>query len=580
MFRVAMLVSAIALPLLAACIRAPSTSAPGPTASAFPISREQAIQTALWYTGSMPEVTAVENPRNPAACLMTLREYQERIGERGSFLTDPDALVWVVQFEGESYSAGIAAEPRTQFNYVVVVMDAQSGRMIAQRRPFVPLPWESLKSGAPLPPLKLAATLAQGTSVQGKLVIRLAWLDYPDNETSYVVERSEVSESGPWEEAAVLPANTTGFDDSLPAGKEYFYRVKSRNSAGDSPYSNVATPSPGISKTRAIEIASWPIPAEVLARAHLTARLERDVWVVTFENVNATFQELRYPAGPNDPPWTATKRWQNVAVEVHASSGRVIGRYPYNPRGGPYIGQEEAIALAKKEFPAKATGADVHTYLRGEQWIVIFYDADFQVEVDAITGAIAEYGRNLSAVVPTPTPKFVLPSQGVWINPPWRKARSGEEIYIVVQAGPEYWGVTSGEINLQFDPAVFQAATYTPGASPVSPGELFASPSSSPGDLFGMPPLIELEEIDNQAGMLRYALARSGATPSPRVPGQTSFVFAFVNLIVSETAKSGTYELTLRVSLTDANHKDIADIKVQGASIEIDRRLTLTLPHG
>ena len=86
----------------------------------------------------MPGVTPVENPRNPVARLMTLLEYGERVGEGGQF-TEPDPLVWVVQVEGESYSAGIAAAPRTKYGYATVVIDARSGTIIRMSRTFAPL---------------------------------------------------------------------------------------------------------------------------------------------------------------------------------------------------------------------------------------------------------------------------------------------------------------------------------------------------------------------------------------------------------------------------------------------------------
>ncbi len=106
---------------------------------ASPITREQALRISLYWTGSLPEVTAVENPRNPVARLMKLREYDPSYSSGGSLMPDPDTLVWVVQWEGVSYSAGIAAVPRTQSNYAVVVIDAQNGRIIAASRPFAPL---------------------------------------------------------------------------------------------------------------------------------------------------------------------------------------------------------------------------------------------------------------------------------------------------------------------------------------------------------------------------------------------------------------------------------------------------------
>ncbi len=140
MLRVSMLVGTIALLLLAACIQVAPTPAPLATPMPVsPITREQAIQIALMRVAmSAPEATAVENPRNPVARLMTVRGYWELKGD-GYVLPDPDALLWVVQFEGESYTAGIAAEPRRKFSYATVVLDAESGRPIAESRTFAPL---------------------------------------------------------------------------------------------------------------------------------------------------------------------------------------------------------------------------------------------------------------------------------------------------------------------------------------------------------------------------------------------------------------------------------------------------------
>src|SRR3990170_6926357 len=139
MFRVSLLVSAMALPLLAACIQAvPSPEPLGTPTPVTPITREQAIQIGLREVGTQPEVTAVENPRNPVARLMTLREYLELIGGGGTF-RNPDMLVWVVQYEGVSYSAGFPDArgiygPRTKYNYTTVVIDAQSGAVIMGSR--------------------------------------------------------------------------------------------------------------------------------------------------------------------------------------------------------------------------------------------------------------------------------------------------------------------------------------------------------------------------------------------------------------------------------------------------------------
>ncbi len=131
MFRVLMLFGAIGLLLLAACIQVVPTPAPAATPTPVtPITREQAIQIALGEVSmSWPDAaTALENPRNPVARLMTEAEWAQLRGAVGARY--PDRLVWVVQFQGISYSVGIGAVPRTQYNYAVVAIDAQTGMTI------------------------------------------------------------------------------------------------------------------------------------------------------------------------------------------------------------------------------------------------------------------------------------------------------------------------------------------------------------------------------------------------------------------------------------------------------------------
>lgn len=71
--------------------------------------------------------------------------------------------------------------------------------------------------------------------------IRLNWTDNADNESAYLLERSEGG-NGNYALIATLPANTTSFlDEGLQAGTTYFYRLRASNSAGNSPYSNEAS---------------------------------------------------------------------------------------------------------------------------------------------------------------------------------------------------------------------------------------------------------------------------------------------------------------------------------------------------
>jgi len=108
-------------------------------------------------------------------------------------------------------------------------------------------------------------------------------------------------------------------------------------------------------------------------------------------------------------------------------------------------------------------------------------------------------------------------------------------------------GISGGEIDLKFDPAVFRVEGL------------------EPGDLLGPEPL-KVERIDNSTGEVKYALARVGPTAAPTPPG----TFALVRLRVLDTARAGRYNLGLtKVGLVDHEFKDIPDITVQGAAVEI-----------
>ncbi len=60
------------------------------------------------------------------------------------------------------------------------------------------------------------------------------------SEKGFVVQR-KVNSNGKWTTLATLPANTTKYQDATAQKhKSYYYRVYAFNSAGNSPYSNVA----------------------------------------------------------------------------------------------------------------------------------------------------------------------------------------------------------------------------------------------------------------------------------------------------------------------------------------------------
>ena len=78
---------------------------------------------------------------------------------------------------------------------------------------------------------------AQATSVSS---IVLAWTDNSDNENTFIIERS-LTEDGGFAQIGATGANGTGYEDTgLMPGTSYYYRIKAKNSNGDSGYSNIA----------------------------------------------------------------------------------------------------------------------------------------------------------------------------------------------------------------------------------------------------------------------------------------------------------------------------------------------------
>lgn len=70
--------------------------------------------------------------------------------------------------------------------------------------------------------------------------IDLTWKDNDNDEIGFRIERS--TDGKTWTQIAFAGANTTRFSNqNLPAGKKFYYRVRSYNAAGASAYSNVSS---------------------------------------------------------------------------------------------------------------------------------------------------------------------------------------------------------------------------------------------------------------------------------------------------------------------------------------------------
>jgi len=84
-----------------------------------------------------------------------------------------------------------------------------------------------------------APTFLVATAVSNSQ-IDLTWFDNSTNEAGFKIERSATSGSGPFTQIGTVLQNVTIFSSTgLLANTHYWYRVRSYNGGGDSPYSNV-----------------------------------------------------------------------------------------------------------------------------------------------------------------------------------------------------------------------------------------------------------------------------------------------------------------------------------------------------
>ena len=104
---------------------------------------------------------------------------------------------------------------------------------------------QSLYPGSISTPTLTAPTAPTGltagaSSASPSSSIALSWSDTSTNETGYMVERS--ADGASFSQRAQLSSGAASFvDNGLTAGATYYYRVYAFNSAGASPYSNVAS---------------------------------------------------------------------------------------------------------------------------------------------------------------------------------------------------------------------------------------------------------------------------------------------------------------------------------------------------
>jgi len=170
---------------------------------------------------------------------------------------------------------------------------------------------------------------------------------------------------------------------------------------------------PEISRERAIELATDMLTvsvAAVVARGNVRAELHGWYWEVTFDNINAEGEELMpFPLKGPPPGGSASESYpgiyQSVVITVDSGTGDPLSAgASKEPRPGPYVSREQAISSARERITtgiseAWLERAKVEAYLRGDIWIVLFWEEGasakdskaldvhrFRVSVDAVTG--------------------------------------------------------------------------------------------------------------------------------------------------------------------------------------------------
>lgn len=152
----------------------------------------------------------------------------------------------------------------------------------------------------PLAPATLTATKASSTS------IKLNWLDKSLNESGFVIERAPAA-TGPFVAIASVGASVKTYTNTgISASTTYFYRVKATNSAGSSPYSNVASAStaglitgtPDLEpemetvQSKATTLSVQPNPVRAIAKVSFTVEETQPVQVAIYDFKGKMVKEL------------------------------------------------------------------------------------------------------------------------------------------------------------------------------------------------------------------------------------------------------------------------------------------------
>ena len=138
----------------------------------------------------------------------------------------------------------------------------------------------------------------------------------------------------------------------------------------------------------------------------------------------------------------------------------------------------------------------------------------------------------------TPTAKPESRPVSIAMVPAIMKVRPGQVFSVDVNVDPQARGISGLELEIRFQPDIFQMVDVVPG------------------DLLGEKPpevqsIIPIINIDNELGILHYTAARIGPTEAPTPPGLVATMF----LRVLETAPAGR-ETSLKMTKVKNTRRD------------------------
>ncbi len=168
--------------------------------------------------------------------------------------------------------------------------------------------------------------------------------------------------------------------------------------------------------------------------------------------------------------------------------------------------------------------------------------------VSTNSAAIAPPSNPINSLPAPPLPAASFDITGVYLDPVSLQSSAGQVIDIKVVANITDSGISGGEFQLTYDTSAFQAIKLTPG------------------HLLGESPLIGVEQIDNEAGSVQYALARKGMTQIT----DSSGTLATVQLQILPSSQPGNYPMKLiYVKLTNEEFKETAGFEIRNGAVEI-----------